>query len=59
MRVAICTYWYPPTRTIASLRLAKIVKFLPEFGWEPHIFTIAPPLERSVRLRAETWRASF
>jgi len=46
MRVAICTYWYPPTRTIASLRLAKFVKFLPEFGWEPHVFTIAPVTDR-------------
>ncbi|MFN7981854.1 MAG: glycosyltransferase [Vicinamibacterales bacterium] len=46
MRVAICTYWYPPTRTIASLRLAKFVKFLPEFGWEPHVFTITPVTNR-------------
>ena len=29
------------------------------FAKDPHIFTIAPPLERSVRLQPETWRASF
>jgi hypothetical protein len=29
------------------------------FANEPHIFTIAPPLEESVHLRPETWRASF
>ena len=29
------------------------------FATEPHIFTIAPPLETSVYLRPETWRASF
>jgi hypothetical protein len=29
------------------------------FAKEPHVFTLAPPLERSVSLRPETWRASF
>jgi hypothetical protein len=29
------------------------------FAREPRIFTIAPPLENAVNLRAETWRASF
>ncbi len=29
------------------------------FAKEPRIFTLAPPLEHAVYLRAETWRASF
>jgi hypothetical protein len=29
------------------------------FAREPRVFTIAPPLEKSVRLSPETWRASF
>ncbi len=29
------------------------------FSTEPRIFTIAPPLEKAVSLRPETWRASF
>jgi hypothetical protein len=29
------------------------------FAKGPRIFTIAPPLENTVRLRTETWRASF
>jgi hypothetical protein len=29
------------------------------FAKEPRIFTIAPPLEKAVNLRPETWRASF
>ena len=29
------------------------------FAKEPRIFTIAPPLEKAVRLRPEIWRASF
>jgi hypothetical protein len=30
-----------------------------QFASRPRIFEIAPPIEASVRLRAETWRASF
>jgi hypothetical protein len=29
------------------------------FAKDPRIFTIAPPLEKSLHLRPETWRASF
>jgi hypothetical protein len=29
------------------------------FAKSPRIFTIAPPLEKAVKLRPETWRASF
>ena len=29
------------------------------FAKEPRIFTIAPPIEKSVHLRPEAWRASF
>jgi Protein NO VEIN, C-terminal len=29
------------------------------FAKDPQVFTLEPPLERSVRLQAETWRASF
>jgi Protein NO VEIN, C-terminal len=29
------------------------------FATEPHIFTIAPPLQKALNLRPEAWRASF
>ena len=29
------------------------------FSHEPRVFRLAPPLERMVQLRPETWRASF
>jgi glycosyltransferase involved in cell wall biosynthesis len=41
-RVLIVTYWYPPNQTIASLRLGKFAKYLPDFGWEPVIVTVKP-----------------
>ncbi len=48
-RVAVCSYWYPPTQTIASLRIGKFVKYLPEYGWEPFVFTVAPRTDRYTR----------
>ncbi|MBL8143863.1 MAG: glycosyltransferase [Acidobacteria bacterium] len=48
-RVAVCSYWYPPMQTIASLRVGKFVKYLPEFGWEPFVFTVAPRTNRYTR----------
>jgi hypothetical protein len=45
-RVAIYTYWYPPARSVASLRLTKFAKYLPSFGWDPYIFTIDPVSSR-------------
>lgn len=29
------------------------------FATEPHVFTLTPPLEDTIRLNPETWRASF
>lgn len=41
-RVGFITYWYPPNRTVGTLRLAKFAKYLPDFGWEPVIYTVRP-----------------
>jgi glycosyltransferase involved in cell wall biosynthesis len=41
-RVGLITYWYPPNRTVGTLRLAKFAKYLPDFGWEPVVYTIRP-----------------
>ena len=30
-----------------------------QFATEPHVFTLTPPLEDTIRLNPETWRASF
>lgn len=48
-KVLIITYWYPPLTTIASLRLGKFVKYLPEFGWEPIVVTVEPRSDRFTR----------
>jgi glycosyltransferase involved in cell wall biosynthesis len=41
-RAGLITYWYPPNRTVGTLRLAKFAKYLPEFGWEPVVYTVRP-----------------
>jgi glycosyltransferase involved in cell wall biosynthesis len=34
-RVLILTYYFPPFNHIATRRVAKMVKYLPLYGWEP------------------------
>lgn len=41
-KVMIITYWYPPKKTIGTLRLSKWVKYLPEFGWKTVVVTVKP-----------------
>lgn len=41
-RVLIVSYRFPPQQYIGSLRLEKLAKYLPEFGWEPIILTVTP-----------------
>jgi len=38
-KVLIISNSYPPLNLIGSLRIAKFVKYLPDFGWEPIVFT--------------------
>ncbi len=39
-RVLIITTAFPPFGGIGALRLAKLAKYLPDFGWEPIVLTI-------------------
>lgn len=38
-RVLIVSYYWPPSGGIAVLRCLKFAKYLPQFGWEPVVFT--------------------
>jgi glycosyltransferase involved in cell wall biosynthesis len=40
-KVLIFTYYFPPAGGVAVQRFLKFSKFLPEFGWEPIIITVA------------------
>lgn len=40
-RVIIFTYYFPPAGGVAVQRFLKFAKYLPEFGWEPIIVTVA------------------
>ncbi|MFC1907293.1 glycosyltransferase [Chloroflexota bacterium] len=42
-KVLIITYHFPPRRTVGSLRLLGLAKYLPEFGWETIILTATLP----------------
>jgi len=39
-QVLIVAYEFPPRGGVASLRLLKFVKYLPEFGWKPVVLTV-------------------
>ena len=39
-KVLILTYYWPPAGGPGVQRVLKFVKYLPEWGWEPHILTV-------------------
>lgn len=38
-KVLIISYYFPPSPEVGSLRIGGLVKYLPEFGWEPIVLT--------------------
>ena len=39
-KVLIIAYHFPPDAAIGAVRPAKLVKYLPDFGWEPIVYTL-------------------
>lgn len=39
-KVLIIAYFYPPIGEIGVLKTLKLTKYLPDFGWEPHVITV-------------------
>lgn len=39
-KVMIIAYHFPPDAAVGALRPQKFAKYLPEYGWEPHVLTI-------------------
>lgn len=42
-KVLIITYYWPPSGGSGVQRWLKFVKYLPSYGWEPHVFTPENP----------------
>lgn len=42
-QVLIITYYWPPSGGVGVYRWLKFAKYLPEFGWEPVVFTPEEP----------------
>jgi glycosyltransferase involved in cell wall biosynthesis len=63
-KVLIITYYWPPSGGSGVQRWLKFVKYLPAFGWEPHVFTPEnpsfavkdPSLEKDIPAEAEVMR---
>ncbi len=47
-KVLIITYYWPPSGGAGVQRWLKFVKYLPEFGWEPHVYTPENPEAPSI-----------
>ena len=57
-KVLIVSFYFPPTASIASVRLGKFAKYLPEFGWEPIVLTADTTKDRPQTLQVETDEAN-
>jgi len=38
-KVLIVSFYFPPTNSIAAVRVGKFAKYLPQFGWQPIVLT--------------------
>jgi hypothetical protein len=51
-KVLVITYYWPPSGGAGVQRWLKFAKYLPDFGWIPHIYTPenpeAPVLDESL-----------
>ena len=50
-KLLIITYYWPPSGGSGVQRWLKFVKYLPSFGWQPHVFT---PENPSFEIRDDT-----
>jgi len=41
--VLVIAYYFPPLGGGGTLRTLKFVRYLPEFGWQPHLLTVRRP----------------
>lgn len=39
-KILMIAYHFPPDSAVGALRPQKFAKYLPEFGWQPHVLTI-------------------
>jgi len=42
LNVLVFAYYYPPMGLSGVQRVAKFTKYLPDFGWRPHVITSGP-----------------
>ncbi len=58
-KVLVVSFHFPPTNSIASVRLGKFVKYLPQFGWETTVLTVNEAKEYSQDLPVEIDEANI
>jgi hypothetical protein len=58
-KVLIVSFHFPPTNTVAAVRLGKFAKYLPQFRWEPVVLTAAELKAYSQNLPVEVEEANI
>lgn len=49
----LVSFFFAPWNTIGAVRVSKLAKYLPDFGWEPMVLTAIPPLYAETTLPLE------
>jgi hypothetical protein len=57
-KVLIVSFSFPPTNNIAAVRVGKLAKYLPSFGWEPIVLTADKGKELPQTLPLEIGKAN-
>ena len=66
-KVLIVTYFWPPAGGPGVQRVLKFVKYLPNFGWQPIILTVAngeyaavdPTLEKNIPKNIRVYKTKY
>lgn len=40
MKVLVISFFYPPFNSVGAVRVSKFTKYLPQYGWTPHVLTV-------------------
>jgi hypothetical protein len=54
-KILLIAYHFHPDAAVGALRTIKYAKYLPKFGWQPHVLTTQPRYYRNLDYRTGKW----
>lgn len=58
-RVLMISFFFAPSPAVGATRATKFYEHLPDYGWEPHILTVCPTIDRPVNELARVLRTNY